>query len=641
MKPILFFVTLLMYSACAFSQNGTSTFLTWMKGDNFIEQPGIYGTRGVADAANKPGSRDFSATWRDNQGNLWLYGGYGFDANHNVGYHNDLWKYDPLNNSWTWVKGDNTTGQYAVYGTQGVASATNKPGASYASVSWTDASGQLWLFGGFGFSGTEFGYRNDLWKYNPATNQWTWVKGNNSIDQPGVYGTKGTAHANNKPGGRYGSRTWTDNSGNLWLFGGYGFDRNSPGTLNDLWKYNPATNKWTWVSGDNVINQFSNYGIKGTTDPQNKPGSRYVSISWTDSNNNFWLFGGYGNSTRSEGYLNDLWKYNPGNNQWTWISGDSTIEQRGVYGTQGVANATNKPGSRYVSVSWTDSNNDLWLFGGYGFDDQAEGYLNDLWKYDPDNNEWTWVKGDNDINQPGVYGTQGMPTFTNKSGARTSGVSWTDGMGHLWLFGGYGYDASNSGLLNDLWKISSFQVLPVQLLQFNGSLRNDIATLQWKSAQEVNFSHYALQRSYDGIHFTSITQVNGKGNATNEYAYSDNDLPATKTDKVYYRLQLMNTDGHFTYSKTIVFDRTSTTLTLRVFPNPVANSLSLGFDTEAAGQATISIMDAKGATIKTQAEIMPAGRQSRQVDVSYLPAGTYIISVKNAAMVAQQKFIKQ
>jgi hypothetical protein len=80
----------------------------------------------------------------------------------------------------------------------------------------------------------------------------------------------------------------------------------------------------------------------------------------------------------------------------------------------------------------------------------------------------------------------------------------------------YGYDASNSGLLNDLWKINSFQVLPVQLLQFNGLLHNDIATLQWKSSQEINFSHYMVERSYDGIHFTGIGQLNGKGNAANE-----------------------------------------------------------------------------------------------------------------------------
>ena len=33
---------------------------------------------------------------------------------------------------------------------------------------------------------------------------------------------------------------WVDSSGNLWLFGGLGFDSNgSPGYLNDLWEFQP------------------------------------------------------------------------------------------------------------------------------------------------------------------------------------------------------------------------------------------------------------------------------------------------------------------------------------------------------------------------------------------------------------------
>ena len=72
---------------------------------------------------------------------------------------------------------------------------------------------------------------------------YTWVKGSNTINQLGVYGTKGVASSANTPGARSASVTWKDASGNLWLFGG---DQNNNlptgGTLNDLWKYNPNTN---------------------------------------------------------------------------------------------------------------------------------------------------------------------------------------------------------------------------------------------------------------------------------------------------------------------------------------------------------------------------------------------------------------
>ena len=67
--------------------------------------------------------------------------------------------------------------------------------------------------------------------------------------------------------------------------------------------------------------------------------------------------------------MNDLWKYSISNNSWTWISGNNTINQNGIYGIQGISSSNNIPGSRDVSISWIDSlNNNLFLFGGSGFD---------------------------------------------------------------------------------------------------------------------------------------------------------------------------------------------------------------------------------------------------------------------------------
>jgi hypothetical protein len=51
-----------------------------------------------------------------------------------------------------------------------------------------------------------------------AQQEWTWVSGAQADDEPGVYA------ANGVPGAREGSQTWIDSSGNLWFFGGYGYD---------------------------------------------------------------------------------------------------------------------------------------------------------------------------------------------------------------------------------------------------------------------------------------------------------------------------------------------------------------------------------------------------------------------------------
>ena len=347
---------------------------------------------------------------------------------------------------WTWVSGDSTFNQRGDYGTKGVAASTNKPGARDGSVSWTDSKDNLWLFGGYGYSATGYsGNLNDLWKYD-GTN-WTWVSGDSRINQHGVYGAKGVAAGTNKPGARHGSVSWTDSKDNLWFFGGVGYDgKGIQGKLNDLWKFD-GTN-WIWVSGDSRRNQRGVYGTKGIAAGTNKPGARLDSVSWTDSKDNLWLFGGRGEGKFRESWLNDLWKFDGTN--WIWVSGDSQRDQRGDYGTKGVAAGTNKPGARYGGVSWTDSKDNLWLFGGRGEGKLWESLRNDLWKFDGTN--WTWVSGDSRRNQIGVYGAKGVAAGTNKPGARNGSVSWTDSKDNLWLFGGWGRgNVREKSLLNDLW----------------------------------------------------------------------------------------------------------------------------------------------------------------------------------------------
>ena len=142
---------------------------------------------------------------------------------------------------WTWEGGSSTGNAPGVYGTLGQAAPTNVPGARYAAVTWTDAAGNLWLFGGYNSDPTgTIGNLNDLWKYTPATGEWTWEGGSSTVNAPGVYGTLGQAAPTNVPGARWVAVSWTDAAGTLWLFGGVGYDSTGTGgVLNDLWQYQP------------------------------------------------------------------------------------------------------------------------------------------------------------------------------------------------------------------------------------------------------------------------------------------------------------------------------------------------------------------------------------------------------------------
>lgn len=428
---------------------------TWMRGSNTSGVAGNYGTLGMPSSANDPGGRHGCAKWVDASGNLWLFGGEGYSTNSTLGWLNDLWKYDPIINQWTWIRGSNSLNTNGIYGTLGVASSSNEPGAREFPACWTDASGNFWMFGGDGFSSNStFGRLGDLWRYNPTTNQWTWMHGFNTVMQNGIYSPLGVSTSTGMPGCRYGAGTWTDNSGNFWLFGGRGLAASGPqGYLNDLWKYTPSNNQWTWITGTNLTNQNGLYGTLAVPSSTNIPGTRYFPACWVDGSNNVYLFGGLGFALSATNSINDLWKYNPTANTWTWIGGSNGVSTLGLYGTQGVSSPTTMPGARFASAYWKDLSGNFWLFGGNGFSSVAGGELNDLFRYNPALNEWTWMKGSSLANQNGIYGIQSVSGASNTPGARTYNTWWNDQNGKPWIFGGEGYDASGnpSNHMNDLW----------------------------------------------------------------------------------------------------------------------------------------------------------------------------------------------
>jgi hypothetical protein len=380
---------------------------------------------------------------------------------------------------WVWMHGDNTVLQPSVYGIKGVPAPGNKPGYRTGSATWTDLNGNLWLFGGSrDFGNGQHEEFNDLWKYDanptsPTYNQWTWVNGDNTPNQSGFYGFQGFPSPANKPGSRTSAATWVDASGNLWMFGG-GHTTQGFYYFNDLWKYdiNPFSltyNQWTWVSGDNIANQVGVYGNQGVYTPGNKPGGRENAKGWVDINGNFWLWGGSGiaYSNNSFTVLNDLWEYNL-LGQWIWWKGAngsvSNSQPLANFGFQGFESITNTPaGQSFSGVSWTDADKNFWLFGGMTYigGSQVFGNSNALWKFTVSSGNWKWVSGDNTPDQPGVYGTQGIPAPGNKPGARHSLVSWKDPSNNFWLYGGNAVTQYPSGVpAGDLWKYDANPASP-------------------------------------------------------------------------------------------------------------------------------------------------------------------------------------
>ncbi len=502
-----------------------------------LGQTGQWAWIGGSNLANQtnstvPGGRQYPSGWTDKYGNFWVFGG----GNTNGLPANDLWEFSPSTGTWKLVSGlvqnfsgcaigfSPSCGMNGVYGTLGVPAPADIPGGREESMAWADRNGDFWIFGGFGYDAKgNLGTLNDLWMFNPTTSQWTWMGGSNLYGGVGVYGTLGIAAGGNIPGARSGSSVATDSRGNIWLFGGGNGAQsraNSSANLNDLWEFSPMTNQWAWMSGSNTGAYYTGaqgvYGTKGVAAPANVPGNRKFSALSADHNDKIWLFGGAGDDLSGNSqFYNDLWEFDPTTLEWTWEAGNDSegpcnavgagpggpgftyCAWLGAYGTLGVLSSSNAPGSRDLTLSWTDNQGKMWLFGGQGYANSSfPTELDDLWEFDPVAGEWAWMGGHGfnkdmygacvngsvlSCDWPSAYGSEGTFSPGNFPGSRGASTGATDPSGSFWLFGGLGIDSNgNHGELGDLWENTA-----VSSPWFRFAMASDILNLSSGSAGNI------------------------------------------------------------------------------------------------------------------------------------------------------------
>ena len=121
-----------------------------------------------------------------------------------------------------------------------------------------------------------------------------------SSAQSGVYGTLGTPSVGNMPGGRDGAVGWTDKNGNLWLFGGYGYDANGNFRVSER-----PLGVQSFYDRMDLDGRKQLIGLRGFVlchvgnvrhfgyACRRKYARRTQAATWTDSGGNFWLLGGF------------------------------------------------------------------------------------------------------------------------------------------------------------------------------------------------------------------------------------------------------------------------------------------------------------------------------------------------------------
>ena len=234
----------------------------------------------------------------------------------------------------------------------------------------------------------------------------------------------------------------------------------------------------------------------------------------------------------------------------------------------------------------------------------------------------------NSVDQaPSTYGSPGHPAPQQSD---ADGIpdyldldSDNDGTFDIVEAGGATLDANNDGEIDDttdadgdgimdvtdrndtVFGSPGGTILPVTLVNFTATLKNNAALLQWTTTYEQHSSHFEVEKKTKENDWKQVGKVQAAGNSETpiDYTFTD-DAPGNGV--IQYRLKMADLDGTFTYSpvKTIYNGTAGTAL---VFPNPVTNGsfqLSAG---NFRGQVTIRLADLNGRVVKQVNRMMQPG----------------------------------
>jgi len=189
----------------------------------------------------------------------------------------------------------------------------------------------------------------------------------------------------------------------------------------------------------------------------------------------------------------------------------------------------------------------------------------------------------------------------------------------------------------------SNSTLPVTLLNFSAAYRNGVTVLNWETENEVNFSHYEVERKTENAaDYVTIDSKQANGNAGRS-TYSSNDNISSVNDAViYYRLKMVDVDGKFTYSNVIMVRKEKKTISgISLSPNPVISSANATVRFEAARNSVVNlrVVDMAGRQVIAQQNNVTEGTNSIQVNnLNRLQPGLYIIQLVNGNELSTFKF---
>ena len=184
--------------------------------------------------------------------------------------------------------------------------------------------------------------------------------------------------------------------------------------------------------------------------------------------------------------------------------------------------------------------------------------------------------------------------------------------------------------------------LPVRLVSFSGSLENEGVLLQWQTAEEMNASHFTIERSWSGRDFEPVGEVkaSGESQVLHAYHYRDSDVQGHFQTKAYYRLIEVDFDGTQQVSSIIEIELGEPIDSkVSIKPNPSSGQDVVVEIAAEAGECKLILTDLNGRIL--QQTSLFAGKHPEIFSLGKLRAGIYIVTAILGGKSISRKLVVQ
>ena len=186
---------------------------------------------------------------------------------------------------------------------------------------------------------------------------------------------------------------------------------------------------------------------------------------------------------------------------------------------------------------------------------------------------------------------------------------------------------TNSNYLTSTFATNGAMTLPVKLISFNATVKNDVVNLNWQTASELNNDYFEIERSIDNRQWTKVGKVKGNGttNVVSNYQFTDLINPSTNQPiNIYYRLKQVDFDGKSTLSEERVVNFKQTNTYWNIYPNPATNELHI--ETLGNEKFGVQLFDVTGKKVMENVLII----NNTNINTSSLYEGMYFVRIINA-----------